>query len=224
MSSVKWVPLFGEFDVGAETLTFRGMIARPKTQEGEAQGTAPEASSVGIVLSDRTIVNGSISAVVEFEEVFSDTGCELILAFDVRTGGMISAGIPNFSWASFSIREWKPLTQESGTATTTERGWSTLAAGGSRSHLKPGRALELQATVNGSSVALDLDGVRVASANLTGPFNVPQQVGVWCCNRRDIRVSEFTMDVARPRAFIISEFKEPYDGIYNLVLKDTCKE
>lgn len=230
MTNLQWVPLWGDFAVEGDVITFKGSTWMPDAEVQAAAAAIPSAptdhpvkrSTVGTILCSQSMVNGTISADVEFEEVYPDTGCELIASYNVESQSQISAGIPNRSDASFSIREWSPPKLDN--ANTPVGGWRIFSAAGSRSFLTPGKKIALRVKITGSNIALEMNGVQVATATITNPLSGPHQIGIWCCNRKDIKISRFTVDATNPRAFIISEFKEPYDGIYNLVIKDACKE
>lgn len=102
-----WVPVFGEFEVGVDLITFKGRqmdapapaTPRPAQDNDDAvpQQTAPV---IGTLLSNRTLTNGMVRADVKFSAGASDSACELIIGYDVESRGQISAGITGSNWAA----------------------------------------------------------------------------------------------------------------------------
>ena len=64
-------------------------------------------AAVGILLSDQKMVNGRLRARVEFAEITIYSVCELIVGYDLKTKGQLTAGLGGGP-AMFSIREDSP--------------------------------------------------------------------------------------------------------------------
>lgn len=218
--SYSWIPIMGEFDTTSDPLVFKGRrIPEIPATEAQPQGQPEMPAAVGIVLSNIKMVNGRVCAKVKFEEITPFSVCELIVGYDLRTEGLVTAGLGG-NGAMFGIREWLPGgTPQQGGGT-----WKNWKLGGNRANLKPNVLYGVGVRVLGSSVTLDVDGVEVVTATLAAATSQPRQVGVFCASPSEIAISAFSADVERPRAFIVMEFSSPYNEVYSHVIKQACEE
>jgi Nucleoside 2-deoxyribosyltransferase len=215
--SPSWMPLMGEFDTTVEPLVFKGR-AIPAPAVGEPQAAAaPELASVGIVLSNEKMLNGQLRATVKFSEVTVHSVCELIVAYDPHTQRQISVGLGGSS-AMFSIREWipSPTPQTSGK-------WVNHNLTGDRSNLHAGVEYQLQVSIQGSSISLDVNDVQVTAATLPAVPNQAQQVGLFLVSTTAVEVSGFRVSTERAKAFIVMQFSSPYNEVYSHVIKNVCQ-
>jgi hypothetical protein len=217
--SRKWTPLFGSFDVDDEVITFHGKAVSLASEAGEDAPT--QAPAIGIILSNERMVNGVLSASFVFDRLDPISGGELILAHDIVSGGRhLAAGIPNFAQGCFGIREWRPRNESAGS----NWGWTTLAIGGDRENLRPGRKYFLEARIQGSYLTLYLDEVEVAFTDRAPVRARPLPVGLWCCSVGEIKISDIRISLEKPKAFVVTQFSSPYDNIYTLIIKKLCNE
>jgi hypothetical protein len=101
--------------------------------------------------------------------------------------------------------------------------WRDLVFAGDRANIKSGRSYALRATLRGSRVTLEVDGVHVLTATLS--FNPGQgQVGIICTGRAVIRVKNFIVATEKARAFVIMQFSSVFDDIHREVIKVVCHE
>lgn len=212
----KWMPIFGEFDTSSPRIVFKGKEIRPTTS-GEPQAPQQPTAAVGLLLSNQRMLNGCLRAKVMFQGVTPHSVCEVIVGFDPKTKGQISAGLGG-SFAMFSIREWTPAQTQKGSS------WVNHELSGDRSNLKEGVEYELAARLQGSALNLEVDGVQVASATLPSSLNQPRQVGIFCVNLSEITITDFVAEIERPKAFIVMQFSSPYNEVYSHVIKDVCDE
>lgn len=101
--------------------------------------------------------------------------------------------------------------------------WNVLTVTGERANLQASHPYRMTATVRGSIIQLNVDGVDV----LQGEFPVPlpeTQVGVWCMSDSDIRITNFEVRSQRARVFVIMEYASPFDEIYLEVIQRICGE
>lgn len=224
---LKWVPLFGNFDLKRDAMVFKGELVEIPYSAGEGASTPARETpgtmpSIGTMVCNQQITDGTISAEVMFEELGSNSGFELILGYDIETRGFLAAGIPGYDFALFSIRQWHPGTDQGSQAPSEQPRWVPYYLGGDRGFLKPKQTYTLEASIRGSRVSLELDGVHVASASLREAPNKPRQVGLWCLSHSSIRIRNFRIDAEKPRAFVVMHFAKPYDEVYSEVLSKAC--
>jgi hypothetical protein len=226
--SLKWVPIFGEFEIKKDTIVFKGKLVEAPAQATEGTATetreAPaQVPAIGTIVCNQQITDGTVSAEVTFEEVGPSAGCELILGMDVETRGFISAGINGSDYALFSIRQWFPGTQGSQAPTEQPR-WIPFSLGGDRGFLRKGRPYAIEASIRGSRVSLHIDDVLVATTSIRDYTNKSRQVGLWCLNTSGVTVRNFRVDAEKPRAFVVMHFAKPYDEVYSEVLRSVCAQ
>jgi len=153
-----WFPVLGEFNVQSNQIEFIGKLVQvPAAEAAGAVSGAPAGSAkvpaLGTILSDQYFSSGSISASVTFTEVGPQSGCEIIIGYDVERRGFIAAGIPGFEFAAFSIREWQPGALGS-QVPAEQPHWLPMSLGGDRTFIASGRAYNLEVAVLGSRISL----------------------------------------------------------------------
>ena len=224
--SYNWVPIFGEFDVKDDTVVFHGkLVNAPPAGHASTSTDAPappnQLPALGEIVSDQYLATGTVSAEVTFEKVGSRTACAIVLGYDVDRGAFIKAGFTREDFAAFSIQEWQPGTPDSREPAKQPQ-WVPLSFSGDRSFIKSGQAYRLRTSVFGSHVALEINGVSVASANLRTPILMPRPVGLWCSSHSKVTVSNYLVAAEQPRAFVVMHFAKPFDEVYADVIKETC--
>lgn len=209
----RWVPTFGDFDVSEGLIVFKGKklpAEAPATPSGQEF-----MASVGVILCDRVMVNGTLRATVSFDEITPLSVCELIVGFDVATQSQVTAGLGG-NFAMFSIRTWPPTKDA-------RASWINHALMGDRANLKPNTPYDVVVRVEGSTITLAVNGVAVASATIATTTQA-RQVGIFAVSQSKVEIAGFEADVHKPKAFVVMQFSSPYNEVYLHVIKDLCKE
>ncbi len=215
----RWMPIMGKYEISDDAVSFQG-AELPLIPGAQREVTG---SAVGIIATDQLMIDGRVSATVEFEEV-QFSGCQLVLGRDPKSGGMIVAGLADGTPFMFTIREWQAPAQLSGQQAGQQSGtWNLLAMTGDRTNLRPSFPYDLSATVEGSIVSLEVNGVEVAAATLSSAPSQPGQTGLFCLGRGKINISNFTVQSQRSKAFVVMQFSSPYDDVYQNVIKESCE-
>jgi hypothetical protein len=197
---MNWLPLDGKWTIADDALTFHGEPAK----YGEETGLA-----VGLAMSSNRFTGGWISADVELSNVGPSNSCEIVFYYDSARRWIVSAGIggPN---RMFTIRHF-------------DGKWVYHAATGDRSNLHAGRKYHLAVHVAGSSVRLEVDGVEAARATL--PYALqPSQVGLSCLDDAETRITNYRVQPAKGKVFVVMQFSAPYDHLHTEVIKRICEE
>jgi hypothetical protein len=202
--SYKWMPLLGEFDVTEQEIRFLGKTIQYQERPIPA---------VGNLISDQRFSGGTIEATIHFDEVKERSAAELVLYYDPQTQGFLLAGLGGVPGTMFDIRAFR--------SAPVEPAWTTLGVSGTRENLKAGRSYRIRADVSGSIVTLHVDEVHVLTAILPSPLP-ESQVGIWCLADHVIRVQDFRVTPATPRAFIVMQFSSPFNEIYSDVIEKAC--
>jgi hypothetical protein len=213
--SIRWVPIFGEFGTSPDELRFRGRLVPATSAESQPNAEPAQLPSVGLLMSSLTLADGDVSATVAFSNVTDRTYCELAVAYDVNASHLVSAGLGGETWAMFTIREY-------GGPRTDGKGWYLHHARGERQSLHANRPYHLKATFRGALVSLSIDGVSVAVAEVAPPRGRARQVGIICRSEHDIVIRDFSVRAIKPKAFVVTQFSEQYDDVYNHVIKGIC--
>lgn len=212
--SIGWVPLFGEFDASPQQICFMGKRIPVVRQPGAPEPEEKDRPGIGLILSSTSLADGTLRAEVEFEQVTSDSICELAIAYDSNAKHIVTAGLGSEPWAMFGIREF---------GEPKEQAWWDHRVGGDRANLKPGRTYKLEVQLRGATVMLHVDGVAVGSAEVASPQGRPRQVGVFCKADHRVIVRNFSAEGAKPKAFVVMQFSGEYEDVYQDVVKEVCK-
>jgi hypothetical protein len=94
---------------------------------------------------------------------------------------------------------------------------------GSRSNLLANRDYRIQISLQGIEVTLTVDDVEIFSYRLQSPPS-GNQVGLYAYGDNAIEFKSLELVQERPRAFIVMPFKEPYDSLWNDVIKKVAEE
>lgn len=203
--SLNWVPILGSFVTKNEKIIFKGEEVEYQSPKGPKKGP-----SIGNIISNQTFFEGSISADIEFEKIDSETRCEVILFYEPNTPIMINAGLGN-DFEMFTIRSY------------VKNQWENHSISGEGKNLIAKEKYHVEIFAKGSCISLKVNGVMVSSATL--PIPLPQgQVGVWCKSQGEIQISNFQIKAEKPKAFVIMQFTQPYDELYEDVIKRVCED
>ncbi|MBS0165652.1 MAG: hypothetical protein JSR29_06215 [Nitrospira sp.] len=215
--SFRWMPVMGEFESTSNALVFKGRRF-PGTGDPAQPDVVQFVAAVGIALCNRKLVSGTLTAAAKFSEITPNSVCELVVAYDLRSKGLVTAGLGG-SGAMFSIREWLP-------AQTPQTGgsWKNYELIGDRANLRAGTTYELTVRLHGSNLVLEVNGVEIASTGLSAAPTQPRQIGVFAVSEVEVVVSNFSVSIERPTAFIVMQFSSPYNEVYSDVIKKLCEE
>ncbi|MGB6065963.1 MAG: hypothetical protein WBG50_14275 [Desulfomonilaceae bacterium] len=216
MASAGWVPLVGEFDVVEGEIRFLGKRAPYVEPPGGLSTDQQDQPAFGIILSSLALADGKVSADMEFAQVTADSICELTIFYDVVSRHFITAGLGSEKSAMFGIREF-------GGPRTAGQGWWNHQIGGDRTNLKPGRVYRVAVQLLGAFVTLHVDGVAVGTAEVSSPMGRARQVGFLCRADHLISIRNLTVEGTKPKAFVVMQFGEGFDEVYEDVVKEVCK-
>jgi hypothetical protein len=212
-AQIGWVPLLGNFEAKGDHVLFRGARVKASPPDSPPGAEPKEQVTHGILLSSQTLADGDVSAEIEFEKVTEDTVCELMVSYDAGAQHIVCAGLGGDKFAMFTIREF---------GVPDPRAWFYHHIGGGRAGLRAETTFRLEAMYRGATVTLRIDGVTVASSRVTSPLGRPRQVGILCKGDHQITVRKFTVKNQKPRAFVVMQFGNQYDDVYQDVVKGVC--
>ena len=192
----RWLALLGRAEIKDDRIVFKGgMTTLANGQPG---------FEVVNIISDQYFGGGRIRAGIEFADRHQYSGVGLILYYNPQLQAFIEAQIGGPSLCS--VHTWSG------------QQWTTHAASGSPDQLLSGLRYDLEVSVTGSRVVMNLNGVRALEARL--PFPLPYgQAGVWATGPTDITVLDFAVAAQKPKLFVIMQFSPPFDELYTDVIQ-----
>src|SRR5215831_1488595 len=203
--SYNWVNYFGSFSTEGSRVIFKG-----KEMTGEKNGGTK--SSAGICICDQRFSGGMLEGDVTFaESSTNDLACQFILYFDPASKFMVTAGIGVDQVSLFYIGHFDG------------KNWTAHQSGGDPSQIVIEKKFKLKVILKGSQIILSIDGVDIGSVVL--PFNIPQgQVGLFFKSKNNVTVENFNVVSEIPKAFIVMQFSQPFNELYDCVVKPICDE
>lgn len=191
-----WVSILGKFELANRDLVFQGGVA-------EFSGGRP-GFEVGQFVSDAVFGGGTMEALIEFQESVDNASAGLILYYHPDTGGFVSVAL-GVAGSLCAVSTWGG------------QQWTHHAAHGPASQLMAGRQYKLEVSATGSRILATLDGVRVVATDLQ--FTLPRgQSGVWALGPNNIKFSQFAVSPLAPKIFVVMQFTEPFNELYQDVI------
>lgn len=192
----KWAPLAGRWRFEGFTVTYIG----------------PEDPSLpyGLTLSPLRLRSGIIKVKVSFNEIQESAG-RIALGYNSATGAYFSVGIGGHREA-YVLDEYIP-----------GRGWKALRALGSNQNLSPQSLYEMETELRGQNVRLTVNTIKVLEEYLPYP-PTGDQIGLFAWGTSEVKFEETIGEGAKPRAFVVMQFTEPYESLYSEVIKPVAAE
>lgn len=191
-----WAPLVGRW-------SFEGTSARyvsPLDTE----------NPFGIALSNQRLKRGTVGVTVNFASPLNAAG-RVLFGYHPEREAYFTAGLGGYNRA-FVVDEFVP-----------GQGWRVIKATGSNSNLEEGRKYALSVNLSGQNVELTVDGIPVVEAALPHPL-LGHQLGLFAWDRATVTFQDPTVSAARPRAFVVMQFAEPFNSLYTEVIKTVAEE
>ncbi len=216
--SLSWMPIHGHFETKDNGgLIFHGSPAENELQTEDQENRA--LGTIGIVLSNQELADGSVSANVTFKGMSEAASCEFIIRYDHETSYHLAAGITSFRDVMFAIREWSGAPRNAGEAGK----WQIHASSGDRRNIEVGKTFHICVNKRGSRIELIVNGVPVAAASIPSLPTLHRRVGIWCLNNANIEINDVSISSSKPQAFVVMQFSEPFNGVYSEVVRGICE-
>lgn len=192
--SRQWVPLHGTFDISKHEIRFEPGITVP--------GPKPQ-PPIGIVRCDASFGGGVLSFEVKFEAEGS------------RAQVILNNGAPDQVFAGLNV-----LGLPYGLATFSNNRYSPLALSGEGSSLPIGEWIPVRLVVSGSMLILMVRGVEVCRAQHQ---IFPAQLALYAEGNSTVHFRNIDISTSEQQAFVIMQFSNQYDDLYNEVIRPTCE-
>jgi hypothetical protein len=194
IETFKWAPLFGKWEQAGNALTYTGQ---------------PTPKDFGILLSDVRTRRGTAEVTLNVGD--STSSGRVLLGYSARTQQCVTAGLVAYGAAyffdTFSLRE----------------GWRALTTSGQDSNITPGRDYRLRVTFAGERLDLFVDGIQVLTHHLAEPLE-GEQLGLFGYGPGSVTFSALSVEVQRPKAFVVMQFGDRYDSLWKEVIEKVAED
>jgi hypothetical protein len=210
---ISWIAVDGDADVDHGEIRFDP--ARADLQ-GVAKWTISE--FVGFVpnatlASSKYFQSGRISFEVVLDN--EECRCQFILNRGLKT--QIIVGF-NVAASAYGIELVTPAVRGLG-----QPQGEMLARAKIGGYPPANKPLKAMIEVLGSNISLFVDDVIVASAQVKIQIS-RAQLALYLPGNAPIKVKILSIEAENPRAFIVMQFKEPYDTLYREVIRPVCED
>ncbi|MCL2415095.1 MAG: nucleoside 2-deoxyribosyltransferase [Bacteroidales bacterium] len=198
MEKANWLIISGKAELKESTIKYIPLIQKNKLGIDE--------NTPSFVSSNIEFEAGEISFKVILKDKFGL--CQVILGTD--TGSDLNVGI-NTSGKLFGITKFDRQSNK----------WEIVSGSASAENLEIGKEYNIRISVNGSIVKLFVDEIQVAYCI----HEIRQtQLQIVFSSVGEIIVKDFRVKKIKPKAFVVMQFTEEYNELYNEVIKPVCED
>ncbi len=198
-----FIPMQGRWQFKGNAATYKGTDER-KAQEGLCLW--PSRFRSGIARFRVTIGGSDKEAVSSAIDRDVDVAARFVIGYNIATQSYCSIGLGGYG-AAFAAMQVIP-----------GQGWRTLQTRGAASQLRSGHSYDLVVEVAGQLISATVDGVKVIETALPVPL-VGDQSGLFTWGTAEITFEDFTLEDSQPQVFVVMQFGEPYDSLYQEVIQ-----
>ena len=197
--TVNWLGTIGKVDVSDGVISHVPVLAETATQ---FDGVSPQ-EPVSIAKSNIEFEAGTISFEVLLQE--PKNSCQVVLNTGQEIQIFIGLNVGNNAYgiALFQKNQW------------------TIPAFAALGTNPPAQIwIPLEIRVKGSSIQLFVSGVRVCT---TSQPVYKTQLGIFFRGVTPVQVRKFIVKPVKPTAFIVMQFTDEYNALYQDVIRPTCE-
>lgn len=194
--SPKWVVISGDIAVSGGSLSYTPMLHRAGATEGELM--------FGIVRSNIEFQTGTVTFQIKLQDPRS--ACHLILNHGLPSELHVGLNFGDVPYAMMRVRDGN---------------WEQVVWAGAGSQPDTNRWIPIRISVLGSRVELYIDEVLVCRA-----YEIvdKSQLAMYFHGGAPSQVKWGTVQVERPRAFVVMQFSDEFDKLYAEVIRPVCAE
>jgi hypothetical protein len=191
-----WISLLGRIKLSAQGITYIPTVAT----EGPDKGNR----IICLAKSNYDFENGAVS----FKVKLTDPKSDVLVGFNHGTGDEVFAGISQ-GVSSYIISHF------------TNGKWEFLANVGMGEIPPINEDIKVEVRVNGSRIDLHINKILVCTAY----YKVkPCQVALFMAGNAEFTVQDFYVSAQKPTAFVVMQFTDEFNALYNEVIKPTCEK
>jgi hypothetical protein len=193
--------------------TFVPIEGRWKFEGNRARylGSTEPSTPFAICLSPIPFRSGTVTVRAAMGAKPDKEAAQILFGYNVATGGYWAVGLGGFGRA-YSTTLFIP-----------GQGWQALDVKGAASEIVPGQVYEIEVNVIGQRVTLSVDHVSVLESVLPSPLQ-GNQAGLYAWGTEEIEFSDFRLLPDKPQIFVVMQFGEPYDDLYQEVIRPVSEK
>jgi hypothetical protein len=174
-------------------------------------GPTEARTPVGVCLAPTPFRSGTAAVRAKMGARPQNSAARILIGYNAATGGYWTVGLGGYDRA-YVTDSFNP-----------GQGWRGLDIRGAASELRAGHVHDIEVDVTGQRVSLSVDHVRVLESVLPSPLQ-GNQAGLFAWGAEEIEFSDFRVLADEPRVFVVMQFGEPYDDLYQEVVRPVSKD
>lgn len=198
MEKINWLIISGKAELKGNVIRYIPTIQKNKLGHDEIVPT--------FISSNIEFESGDISFKVTLKDKFGM--CQVIIGTD--TGADLNIGT-NTNDRLFGIVKFDRLANK----------WELLAGSGNSDNLEIDKEYDFRISVNGSVIRLFVNEIQVATCIHEVRQN---QIQIAFSSSEEIVVKDFKVSKVKPKAFVVMQFSEEYNELFNEVIKPVCED
>lgn len=195
---VEWAAIAGRWEFEGSIATYLGPDPRSPFPHG-------------IALSSLHLRNGAVNAHVEYPENPAAHEGRIIFGYSPTTRSYYLAGMGGYGY-TYVIDEF-----------LSSRGWHALGATGLKENIRPNHPYNIDLRIRGQTSILTVDRVKVVQVDLPRPLE-DDITGLFAAGPSTVRFSHFAVKARPPKVFVVMQFGEPFDALYDDVIKPVSEK
>ncbi|MDN4012665.1 nucleoside 2-deoxyribosyltransferase [Chryseobacterium gambrini] len=198
MKDINWLVTSGQAKITETKITY--IPTKAKDPEGN------EYYQTSVINSDVDFENGSIEFNIKVKEI--KALCQIVL--ETEEYGNLNIGM-NASGSLFGITKYDYKTKR----------WEWQNGSGFPENLELDKEYKLKIIVTGSLLTLYVNNIKIAESN---QYIKKAQLKFFITSSNEVEITDFKVTMKKPKAFIVMQFSDEFNKLYNEVIKPICEE
>ena len=194
--AINWTPLHGNW--------------QPQTNGVKYLGNHPSIP-VGLILGSQRVRNGHFGVKVRFRRGTSEREARLVFRCDANTEEYFAAGLGGWRYA-YCLHFGRGLTA-----------FTLVTGSGSSEVLSSKDEYQISVHIAGRIAVLTVDGNEVLSEILPRDL-AGDRLGLYAYGGQEVEFTELRVSPYKPKAFVIMQFGEPFDSLYDAVIQTAANK
>lgn len=196
--NINWLVLTGKAEIKTNKITYSP--TKYKDQKGV------EFNETATINSDVDFENGTVEFKVKVQE--QKAICQIV--FNVENSSSLNVGI-NANGSLFGITKWDFESKR----------WEWQTGVGMIENIEINKEYHFKIKVTGSLLTLFVNNIKITET--TQDFR-KGQLKFFVSSSDEVTISDFSVEIVKPKAFIVMQFSEEFNKLYNEVIKPICQE
>lgn len=197
-----WEPIFGSWNFNGSQALFSG-----------PSQSVINSFPVGLALCNLRLRSGVIKTRVKFTDITQkdDFAGRIAFGFHSETKSYFSVGLGGYGFA-YVLSEFEP-----------GKGWRGIETLGSKENIQTNKFHNLEVLILGQKIKLIVNDVEIFEKYIPRPLQ-GSQIGIFGWGEKTVSFENFNVCQKPPKAFVVMQFGEPFDTLYEEVIKPMSNE